>query len=158
MTVVWSQKSPRIPPKWHDFIDFFFKSAVAPVRVRPAQKTQHARTSHAQFHRGFAPVRTPDYARTRATARTHARTLKLWLFWYIYRSFKNKFAFQNGTPCISSMYIFQRKDMKEVLRYLHSLYLIWLHWRRIFPEVSYFSIPVISRVFDTKTKTKNNQF
>ena len=58
-------------------IDFFFKSAFAPVRVRPAQKTQHARTSHAQFHRGFAPVRTPDYARTRATARTHARTLNL---------------------------------------------------------------------------------
>ena len=56
-----------------------FKSAVAPVRVRPAQKSQHARTSHAQFYWGFAPVRTPDSARTRATARTHARTLKLWI-------------------------------------------------------------------------------
>ena len=77
MTVVWYQKSPECLQNDMILLIIFFKSAVAPVRVRPAQKTQHARTSHAQFYWGFAPVRTPDSARTRATARTHARTLKL---------------------------------------------------------------------------------
>ena len=50
-----------------------FKSAVARVRVRPAKKGQHARTSHAQLHQGLAPIRTL-LSRTHRCDRTHART------------------------------------------------------------------------------------
>ena len=73
MTVVWSQKSPRIPPKWHDLIDFFFKSAVAPVRVRPAQKNP-ARTHFARTISQRLRTRSHPRLRTHTCDRTHART------------------------------------------------------------------------------------